>query len=218
VQIFGASSFVSSGSGMAGVPVGCYSSRACHLAATVTSGRTVLARSGRQYYATGRGGDLFFRLSGSARRALARARGNRLRVRVSVSDSSGARGAASTLNLVSFHTSGRGPKRSYHQGPDLQVISGTDFVSSRGAGGILAQCQSSSPCHSTVTVTAGNRTIATSKPEWLGAHQVGYVGFSLSSAGRSLLAHARGNQLTVRVKLSGAGNPASATLALVRFS
>jgi hypothetical protein len=217
VQVFGASAFVSGASGMAGLPVGCYSSRACHVKATVTAGRSVLARGGRQHLAAGRGGVLFFRLSSSGRRDLARTRGNRLRVRVSVSDSSGARAASSTLNLIDFHTTGAGPRRAYHQSTDLQVISGTDFVSSRVASGILAQCQSNSPCHTTVTISEGKRTIAHSKPEWLGAHQMGYIQFSLSAAGRSLVSPRRSNQLPVTVKLSDGRASASATLALVSF-
>lgn len=218
VQIFGASAFVSSANGLAGLPVGCYATHPCRLSATVTEGRTVLAHSGHQYFAAETGGVLYLRLSPRARRLLTHNRSHRLAAEVTVQDSSGARSATGQLDLTSFSTSGAGPRRSYDQGAQLRFVSGTAFVSSTGVGGLLAECQSVSPCHVQTTVSAQGRTIATTGGEYIGANQLAYVYFSLSASGRALLAHAPGNQLPVRVTLAGTGLAASGQLALVGLS
>jgi hypothetical protein len=215
-QIFGSSAFASS-SGLVGLPVGCYSTAACHLSATVREGRSVVALSGRQYFAPGTGGALYFRLSPSARRALARSRSRRLGVQVGVQDSAGARPASGSLELIPFSTSGAGPPRTYHQTPQLRFVSGTDFVSPAGVGALLVECLSTTPCHLRGTVSAQGAAVASTGGEYIGANQLGYVYFILSSSGRTLLAHAAGNQLPVQVTLTGAGSTASAELTLVAF-
>jgi hypothetical protein len=217
VQLFGSSAFVSSASGTAGVPVGCYSPKPCRLTATVTSGSSVLARSGRQYYAAGAGGVLYFRLSPAGRATLARSSSRRLSVRITVQDSSTAHPATAALELVAFSAGGVGPHRVYTQTSQLRFLSGTDFVSSTGVGAVLAECLRASPCHVRTTLTAAGATIATTGGEYIGADQVGYLYFTLGSAGRAVLARAAGNQLPVHVSITGAGPAASAELALVGF-
>jgi hypothetical protein len=59
--------------------------------------------------------------------------------------------------------------------------------------------------------------IATTGSELLGARSVGYLIFSLTGAGRTMLAHARGNQLGAQVTISDGGATAKAQVALVRF-
>jgi hypothetical protein len=46
---------------------------------------------------------------------------------------------------------------------------------------------------------------------------VGYLIFSLNSSGRSLLAHAHGNQLGAAVRISDGGATANGSVALVDF-
>jgi len=217
VQIFGSSAFVSSANGLAGLPIGCYSTQPCHLLATVTKGRSVLARSGREELNGESTGDLYFRLSPGARKLLAHSRSHRLTAQVRVQDSSGARSATGSLDLIAFSTRGAGPDRTYDQTPELRFMSGTDFVSSAGVGALLAECVSATPCHVQTTLSAGDSTIATTGSELIGANQLGYVYFSLTAGGRKLLAHASGNQLPVQVTITGAGPTASAQLALVGF-
>ena len=217
VQIFGSSAFVAAANGLAGLPVGCYSSKVCRLTATVTEGGTVLARSGRQYYAPQTGGALYFRLSPAARTALVHTSSRRLPATVTVQDASGARSATAAIDLIPFSTSGSGPRRTYTQAADLRILSGTDFVSSAGLGGTLVECLSSSPCRVTGTVAAGAAEIARTGAEYVGANQLGYVYFTLNAAGRSSLAHASGNQLPVQVTIAMTGASASAQVALVGF-
>jgi hypothetical protein len=93
----------------------------------------------------------------------------------------------------------------------------TDFVSTTGTGGILIACYQTSPCRVTGKLTAGGTTIAAPHPEFIGPESLGYLVFSLNGAGRSLLAHASGNQLPTSVSLT---SPSTVTgqIALVAFS
>ena len=59
--------------------------------------------------------------------------------------------------------------------------------------------------------------IASTGSELLGARSVGYLIFSLTSAGRSMLEHAHGNQLGAAVTVSDGGATARGQVALVRF-
>jgi hypothetical protein len=183
----------------------------------VYSGRNVIARTGPEKLPVGRNGLLYFTLTGSGRSALAHARGHRLVVTVVAHDTSGTSGAAG-LSLVPFRTSGNGPRRSAGQAPSLQTIGATDFVSSGGTGGILAACYATTPCLVKASVAVGNTVIATTGRELLGENQAGYVIFSLTAAGRSMLAHASGNQLGAQVTLTSGRAKATASIALVRFS
>ena len=123
------------------------------------------------------------------------------------------------MTLVPFGTSGKGPARSTSQPPSLRYIGLTDFVSAAsGVGGILAGCFSTQPCRVTTKMASGSTTVATTGREFLGAGVLGYLSFTVTSAGRSLLAHAPGNQLPVRVTITNGSTTARANLALVSFS
>jgi hypothetical protein len=217
VAIYGTSAFVPPASGLGGLPVGCFTGHPCSLTTTITSGRTVLAHTGPEGLTSGAGGIVYFRLSPAARTALARARGGRLPAQVTVQDSSGAR-AAISLTLVAFQTGGAGPHRSLSQSSPLQIVGATDFVNSAGTGGILAGCQAPvSACQVTSTVSAGRTVIARTGREYLNAGDLGYLLFSLTPSGRSMLAHAPGNQLAAQVRITDGAVTATGQIALVGF-
>lgn len=215
LAIYGQSAFVPS-NGLAGLPVGCFGTTPCQLVTTVKQGNTVLARSGKENVGANQNGIVYFRLSPSARQALSRSRSHRMGVSVTIEDASGAR-ATMPLTLVPFSASGPGPHRSVTQAPTLAIFGETDFVSSTGYGGTLAECISDDPCHVTATVTVGKTTIAHTGSEFIGAHELGYVNFQLTKQGQSLLAHASGHQLGAHITLSGGGATASADVALIPF-
>ena len=187
----------------------CDNGRACHIAMTITAGRTVVARTGSEQIPANEGGIIFFSLTSAGRSLIAHARGNRLLVRLT-----GQASKTLTLNrlitLVRFSTSGAAPARKASQSSTLRFVGLSDFVSSGGTGGILAECLASTPCHTRTTVSVGSTVIASTGSELLGARDVGYLIFSLTSAGKSMLEHARGNQLAAQVKISDGGATASA--------
>ncbi len=215
IAVYGHSAFVSSSTGTAGLPVGCFTGRTCRVSATVFAGRTTIATTGAER--VNGSGIVFFNLSATGRRLLAHARGHRLAVNVKVRDSSGTT-ALIPLTLIPFSTSGRGPQRSAAQSPPLRIVGVTDFVSDRGVGGILAGCGSSSACAVTTVVSVGRTVVARTGGELLGADELGYVIFSLTPRGRTLLARARNNQLGARVTITAGTATAAANIALVRFS
>ncbi|HLY49325.1 MAG TPA: arylsulfotransferase family protein [Solirubrobacteraceae bacterium] len=218
VEIYGASAFVPPSSGFGGLPVGCFTGKACRLTTKITSGRTVLAATGTERMGAGATGLVYFQLSGAGRAMLSRARSHRLPVTVRVTDSSGVWSSRS-INLVAFSTRGSGPRRSASGSPALSLVGSTDFVNSHGVGGILAACHSPVvPCAVNLTVSAGSTVIGRTGREFIGAGDLGYVIFSLTSTGRSMLSHASGNQLGVQVKLTSGSQSASGQLALVGFS
>ncbi len=216
IAVYGGSAFVSP-SALGGVPVSCLADHPCSIVISVSSGRTLLARSGPQPLGAHSSGVLYFRLSPSARRILARARNHRLPVQVTAQDSSGIK-STTTLNLIPFRTSGTGPPRRLAPTASLQVLGATDFVSSTGVGGVLASCQSAQTCTVTTTLSVGGTVIGHTGPERVGANELGYLIFSLTSQGRSLLAHARGHQLGAHVTISQGATTASGDIALVPFS
>ena len=216
-QVFGSSAFVSP-SALGGLPVGCFSTKACHISAELTSGNTVLAKTGSQYYTPDSGGLLYFRLSPSAHAALAASGSNRMSAQVAIRDSSGAASAYKTVNLIGFTSTGAGPHRSFAQGSVLRFRSGTEFVAPNGTGAALVACVSDTPCQVKTSLSAGRAMIASTGNEYIGANQLGYVYFTLSAAGQNALDHAAGNQLGATMTLSGAGSNATGRVALVRFS
>lgn len=216
IAMFGTSAFVAPG-GTSGIPAACYEPQQCRIAATVTAGRRVIAHTGTQGISRGEGAIIYFHLSRAGDAMLSRARGNRLPVRISARDASGAT-ATATLDLIGFHTRGAGPRRATANSPTVQIIGNTDFVSAAGDGGVPAGCMLTSiPCSVVTTVSVGNTVIAHTGPEVLGANELGYLRFSLTRAGRSLLAHADGNQLGAQIQITGAGTAACASVALVAF-
>ena len=214
IGIAGRTAFVS-GSGTGGLPAVCDNGFTCHIAVTITAGRTVIARTGTEHIPGNGGGVIFFSLTGTGRSMLAHARGHRLLVRLT--GSSGKLTLNRLITLIPFSTSGAAPARSASQSPSLQLVGLTDFVSSGGVGGILAECLATTPCHTRTTVSVGNTVIATTGSELLGARDVGYLIFSLTSAGKSMLEHARGNQLGAQVKISDGAASASGAVSLVQF-
>jgi hypothetical protein len=213
LAIFGGSAFVA-GASTGGLPAACYQPRPCRIATTIYAGRTVVARTGRERIAAGGSGILYFRLSGAGRSLLSR-RG-RLPVHVVARDASGTSGATN-LTLVPFYTSGSGPHRGIANSRSLQVVGVSDFVNSRGVGGILAGCPKTTPCHVRTTLTVGRSVVARTGSEFIGPKELGYLIFTLTPQGRSMLAHARGNQLGVHVALSDGGSTAGADVALAEF-
>jgi hypothetical protein len=66
-------------------------------------------------------------------------------------------------------------------------------------------------------VSANGQRVAHTTAEHLGVDELGVLYFKLSSAGRSMLRHASGNQLPVQVKLSDRADTATGNLALVGY-
>jgi hypothetical protein len=218
VVIYGGSAFVPPSSGFGGVPVGCFTGSTCKFTTTIYAGHTLLAKTGTERVNAGGTGIVYFRLSGAARNMLARAKSHRLGVSVRTTDASGL-WTRRSMNLVPFSTSGSGPHRSLSSSSLLSLVGTTDFVNSNGTGGILAACHASvAPCAVRATISVGRTVIARTGREWVGAGDLGYVIFSLTSAGRSMLAHAGGNQLGAQVSLSTGNQTARGQVALVRFS
>jgi len=213
--LYGRSAFVSNDAA-GGLPAGCFTTQSCHITTSVYSGRTLIARTGAEQIGMGGDGILHFALNSTGRGLLARARGNRLPVTVTARDSSGVSAGAS-VNLISVTTHGAGPPRTITQSSTLQIAGTTDYVSQGGTGGILAGCYATVPCLVSTTISSGGTVIAQTKPELLGESQLGYLAFSLTAAGRSMLARAPGNQLGAQVVLTGGGATATDSVALVRF-
>ena len=177
----------------------------------------MIARTGREALSAGAGGLIFFRLSSSGLSMLGHAKGNRLVATVASRDASGMKRHLDLVVRAFRHQRG-GAKRTLTESATLQLIGATDFVSAKGTGGLLVACYTTTPCHVNATVNVGSTTIATGRNEFIGAEDLGYVIFALTPSGRSMLAHARGNQLGATVSVSGAGATASGQIALVRFS
>ncbi|HUA49108.1 MAG TPA: arylsulfotransferase family protein [Solirubrobacteraceae bacterium] len=215
IGIAGRSAFVSA-SGTAGLPAVCDHSSTCHIAVTITDGRTVIARTGPEQIPAEGGGLIFFTLTGTGRSLLAHARGHRLLVHMTGEDISKL-SFSRFITLVPFSTGGSGPARSAAQSAGLRIVGLTDFISPGGVGGILAQCPTTTPCHVSTTVSVGSTVIAKTGSELLGGREVGYLIFSMTKAGRSMLAHAHGNQLGAQVTISDGGSTAHGSVSLVGF-
>lgn len=216
--IYGGSAFVPPATGFGGLPVGCFTGSACRLTTTVSSGRTVLASTGVERVSSTSTGIVYFHLSKAGGSLLGHAKSHRLPVTVEVKDSSGVWSSRS-IDLVAYSSSGRGPRRSVSPSPALALTGTSDFVNSHGIGGILTACRSAiRPCSVRATLSVGGTVIARTGNESVGAGDLGYVIFSLTPSGRSLLAHAAGNQLGATVQLSNGRESATGQLALIGFS
>jgi hypothetical protein len=137
LAIFGSSALVSSG-GTGGIPVGCYAPKPCTVTATISSGRSSIGGSGRVVIEPGGGAIVHFKLSPAGKGMLGGAPCNRLAVTIRARASSVV-AASAHVSLVRFGTGGPGPSRSATPSATLRVVGGTEFVSSRGIGGILAR-------------------------------------------------------------------------------
>ncbi|HUZ29765.1 MAG TPA: DUF1906 domain-containing protein [Solirubrobacteraceae bacterium] len=217
LALFGHSAFVSQ-SGTGGIPAGCYTPRTCHIATTISMGRTVIAKTGTESIPRPGAGILYFTLTSTGQFMLANAPAGRLHVMVSLHDTGGVR-ATVPLTLIGFSTGGHTLPKSLRQAPSVRILGATDFVSARGMGGILAACSSPTPCHVAATVSSFDGTrVAKTGTETIGGEEAGYVFFPLSGSGRRLLAHAAGNQLQANVALAAGATVARGTIALVWFS
>jgi hypothetical protein len=209
VAIFGSSVFVPR-RGLGGVPVGCFSVSPCTLTTTIYVGRTTLATTGFEHLTTGQG-LTYFKLTSKAQSLLAKAAHHQMAVKVKVADKAGHK-VTRPLTLTSFATSDPNPARSAGASPAVKFIGMTEFVSHGWVGGVLAACVATTPCNTTLKIVSGGKVIATTKPETLGAGEVGYLFFSLTAAGHKLLAHTKGNQLAATVTITSAtvaGAPAT---------
>jgi hypothetical protein len=215
IALFGRSAFVPA-AGLGAIPARCYASASCHVSTTITAGGTVIARTGGEHLPSNGGGLLYFSLSSTGRSMLWRARNHRLSVVVTARDASGPT-ATATLTLIPFSTSGAGPRRAVTESRTVQIMGVTDFVSSRGVGGILAGCSEKTPCHVRTTISIGRTVIATTGSEFLGANELGYLIFSLTGGGRSMLSHAAGNQLGAHVTVTDGRATAKGDIALVQY-
>jgi hypothetical protein len=218
VEIYGGSAFVPPATGFGGLPVGCFTGAACRLTTTITSGATVLSRTGSEPVPARGTGVVYFHLSAAAGRMLARAKNHRLSVTATVKDSSGVWGSRS-INLVPYSTAGGGPRRSLSLSSSLSLVGTSDFVNSHGTGGLLTACHSAlTPCSVSATITAGGTVIARAGKQTVGAGDLGYVIFVLTSAGRTMLSHAPGNQLGAQVTVASGSQTAGGQIALIGFS
>jgi Arylsulfotransferase (ASST) len=216
IGVSGRTAFVSSSNGTGALPAVCDNSKTCHIAVTITAGRTVIARTGSEQIPAEGGGLIYFTLSGTGRSLLAHARGHRLLVHMTGQDISKL-SLSRFITLVAFSTRGAAPARGDSQSATLRILGLTDFVSSGGVGGLLAECLGTTPCHVRTSLSVGGTTIGSTGTELIGARGVGYLIFSLNSSGRSLLAHAHGNQLGAAVTISDGGATAHGSVALVGF-
>ncbi len=216
LSIFGPDAFAASGKSVA-LPVGCFTGHDCHVSVKVTWGSRVIAQSSAQTVQSRTGALVHFQLSSTGARALKSAKGHQTRVFVRVHDASGA-GASKHMELIRYSVSGSGPKRDAANSPAIQIAQTTAFVSSSGTGQLLAACYGPAPCHPQATITSGGTVIATTKSEHVGAEELAYVYFKLTSAGQAMLQKAHGNQLAAEVKLTDANKKtATGQIALVRY-
>jgi hypothetical protein len=215
VAIFGRSVFVSSG-WVGAVPISCLAPQPCQVTTTIKAGRTTIAHTAPISVAAGGDALVHFKLTGAGHAMLSHAHNHRLTVSATATDPSGI-GGSTSLTLIPYFTRGHGLKRSVSQSPTIQIVGLTDFVFAGKTGGILVACQSDSPCAPRTTLSVGSTTIAHTGPEFIGAKQLGYVGFSLTPAGQQMLARASGNRLGVRIRIANGRDTASGQIALVRF-
>ncbi|HUE25196.1 MAG TPA: DUF1906 domain-containing protein, partial [Solirubrobacteraceae bacterium] len=215
--LYGHSAFVNQATGTGGIPAGCYTGTTCHVATTISAGRTTIATTGTEAIQPGGTAILFFTLTPQGRTLLRHARGARLGVKVSARDVSGTT-SIDNLSLIPFSTAGRGPARSFAQSQVAQIVGGTDFVYAHGSGGILAGCGTAAPCPIAATLSVGRTQIAATRPEIVGGGELGYLFFSLTAKGRSMLTRAVTNQLGVTLTISSGSSVATARIALVQFS
>lgn len=217
LMIFGGSSFVGQLSHVGGIPVGCYLTNGCHLTATLSAGRAVVATTPVQAFRPGGSGLLFYRLTPRGRVLIAAARSLRLPVRVTVKDASGTFTTAS-LRLIPFSTSGPGPARELIPSPVVSVAGSTDYVWGGWSGGILVRCGAVYACAgATGTLNSGHTVIGSLDYGVIGGGELGYLFYSVTPAGHQLLIRAPGNQLRATLALHLGNSVARAWLVLAQF-
>jgi hypothetical protein len=103
--------------------------------------------------------------------------------------------------------------------PHLAIYGRSAFVPAHGSGGVPVGCFTPTRCHVVTTVSVGRTVIARTPAETIAPNSGGVVHFKLTSTGRSLLAHAPGRRLAVKVTATNAGGPGvSANINLVPFT
>jgi Arylsulfotransferase (ASST) len=217
VAIFGPDVFVPARGGYSRLPVGCFTGHDCRISVKVSWGRKQVAQSEPQPVHSRTGTLVRFMLSAAGRRDLNRSSAHKLRVLITIHDSSGAT-ATKHMTLYAYMIQGAGPKRGAHNTPTVQIASTNAYVaSSGGRGQLLAACYGPSACHVQATITSGGTVIGTQKNEHIGAEELGQVYFQLTQAGQTMLQHAKGNQLAAQVKLSNGHDTATGHIALIGY-
>jgi hypothetical protein len=232
VAIFGRSAFVPP-HGLAGVPIGCFVPSGCRIVTTITAGRTLIGKTGADPVAAGTGGIAYFKPTAAGRSLLASAPGRRLAVTVTATDtgplgSTGGVGSVpgspttaapvhATVNLIPYATSGTSPAKSLVDVPALRILSATAYAYRDSVGGLLVDCISTAPCRTTLKLWHGHTTLATTGAQSLGAGEVGYLTFKLTSAGRSMLLSSQGNQIGAHVFIGDGAATASGVIGIVGY-
>jgi len=196
--------------GQGGVPVACFELTSCRIVLKIRYGKRTVRSVKPQSVAAG-GGVAHFMLSGYWHKFIARH--SSLPVTITIK-SKGAGRISQAMHLVPYTTSGRRPHQSSTPSAQIKLIGGMEFVSSHGSGGVLAACVATAPCKASTTISARGRIVGRTGQETLGAGMVGYLHFSLTPRGRTLLARTKSNQLGVQVQISsqsGADGGASAS-------
>jgi hypothetical protein len=218
LAIFAKSAFVPARiGGLGGLPVGCYTGRQCALSTTLTSGRTLIARTGAEPVGSGGGGIVYFRLTSAGSSLMLHSRSHHLAVTALVHDAASGKSAVAPITLVPFSTSGHAAVARQVLSPTLKVTALSDFVPTQGAGGILAGCVGVPLCAVTTTLAVGKTVIAHTGPELIGADELGSLFFNLTPRGRTLLSQAKGNNLLAHLTLATATTSTTANISLVQF-
>jgi hypothetical protein len=230
IAIFGHSVFVPP-YGLAGVPVGCFVPTGCAITTTITAGHTLIGKTGADPIGSSTGGIAYFKPTSAGRKLLASAPGRRLAVTVTSTDTapgstggvgSGSTGeiaspVSSTLDLIPYTTSGSSPAKTLTDGPSLRILSATAYAYRDSVGGLLVDCASLTPCMIKVSLWHGHTTLAQPGAQYLGAGELGYLSFKLSSAGHSMLASNKSNQISSHVYISDGTAASSGLIAIVGY-
>jgi hypothetical protein len=216
VAIFGDRAFASTSSRVANISVACFGHGVCPLTIHMSVGKKALGPTSSVTLHSGRLGLVPFTLSPAGLRRLTRARHRQLIVRVRVTRSSG-RGTSRELTLAPYSTSGPTPPQALDGATTIRLLGASEFVSSKGGGGILAACYGPVPCYVNAAISVGKTIIASPTAKFLGANEAGYLPFRLNSAGKSMLSHASGNQLGARILLSNQNEVARGQVVLSRY-
>jgi hypothetical protein len=214
LAIFNPDTYVRTSNGFAGIPVGCFTGNDCAISLRVRLKGKVVGQSSAMHVNGGTGAVLYVQLSSTVRRALARNADHRALVEVTARGHSGI-SATTFLTAIPYSTSGSSP---FHHvsGSSVQVANTTSFVGASGNGAILAGCYAAVPCGLRATLSVGNTVIASASSQHVGVDELGNVNFQLNSVGKSMLAHASGNQLGARIKLADGSAKATGQIVLVR--
>jgi hypothetical protein len=215
LAIFSRWAFASTSTGLSDIPVGCFARRSCMVSLTIRARKLVMG-SGGSTIPAGAIALVPISVNPAGMRALVAAAGRELSIQVRARQ---ARGPASSrqMTLIAYSTSGASPPQSAGQTPTVRLLGTSEFVSRRGAGGILAACSGAVPCPIRAIVSVGRTIVAAPGLQQLGANEAGLVGFRLTPAGQAMLNDAPGNQLAARVTLVSGQAAAGGQVVLSRY-